>query len=639
MNTQKHPSASDPEKEKPSSALDLPTNPPTTKVSLSSSEKGETILQLLAQQKKTMPSQSTLHSSVRGEKSSVLMSKMSHIFSQERYQPLEMLTQKGSENWQKILDSWLDRKVLRKQVQINATDKNSTIAFERLKREAQITSVLEHPNIVPLHDIQQDKSEAISFTLRTMDGETLFDFFQKKRLVSEALEESFFLGIFLKVCDAIAYAHSRSIAHGSLNPSCIWIGHFGEVYVGDWGASKYFHETGQPAKDIEALGKILRQGFLGISSEEESEMMTAGSSRRQLAHWIRGRIPFDLQWIIYKAIEEDKKKRYPAIQDFVTDIERYQKNLRVSSRKYTREELLSKWMQRNSRVIKVGSFIAIVVFLLLLYFQWLRIEDRKKTFRLACEQAREHLLAAEKTSDQNTKNSLFFSAFHQFRIALSIEPEEKTERERDEFGRKILTEAYQNQDYALAQYIIQELRTSNFLSLEEKDALSKEMTEKQLKISREHLQKVEEWLRVLKNSRQTDLLRKEALLEICKMKEDEVFLLLKQHFEEGTQYFLSNIRNTRRDEFYGTVALILGYLGNRKAIDSFVLAMEQLSTKLSSTSQDVAYLILLTQGLIHLKPIEPELMQRLRKIREQLGDNNLYTQPFASFVEALEKEQ
>lgn len=627
MNTQKHPSESDPEKEKLLSELELLAETPTTKIFVPNSEKEETLLQLLSQQKKTVPSQSTLHSSVRGENPSILVSKMGQLFTQERYQPLETVSQKESEIWQYMRDSWLDRKVLRKQVHFNATDKNATLAFQRLRREAQITGVLEHPNIVPLHDMQQEKNGDVFFTLRTMEGETLFSFFQKNRLQEKPLDESFFLGIFLKVCDAVAYAHSRSIVHGSLKPSTVWIGSFGEVYVSDWSAAKYFEEQGQPTIDIEALGKMLRQGFLRISPEEEAEMMTISSQRRKLKQWIRERIPVDLQWIIYKAIEGDWKKRYPHLQNFVDDIERYQKNLRVSSRKYTREELLSKWMQRNSRALKVGSVISILLAILLLYFQWLRMEERKKTFQSTCTQARETLSTAKQMKDQNRAISLFLSSFHQFRIALSVELDERVERERQEVGRIILDQAYQNQEYALAQYVAQELGIA-----------SSEIVEKQLKIRKEHLQKLEDWIRVLKNTRQTDLLREEALLEICKMKEEEVFEVLKKHLEEGTQYFLSESRNTRMDEFYGTVFLILGHLGNRKGIESFVFALEQLSKKLASNPQDVAYLILLTKGLIHFKPIAPELTQRLRKLREQLGPDNLYTQQTVSLMNTLEQE-
>lgn len=544
----------------------LPQNPPSTKVFLSPSEKEDTLLQLLSQQKKTVPSQSTLHSSVRGSNTTILMANMGSLFSQERYKLLETLTKKDSELCQLLRDIWLDRNVLQKQVQGNIHDKNIRVALDRIRREARITGCLEHPYIVPLHDMQQEKNGSVFFTLRTMRGERLSEFFQKKRQHEEFLDESFFLGSFLKVCDAIAYAHSKSIVHRSLTPSNLWIGSFGEVYVSDWSSAKYIEEKGHPAEDIGALGKILREGFLGISPETEAEMMNTSRDQRKLKQAIRERIPLDLQWIIYKATDDDWNKRYASLQEFVADIERYQKNLRISSRKYTREEILSKWMQRNRRILQVSCFLFVVLFFLLVYFRWVRIEEQKRVFQSICTQARQHILSSQQMTDSSLATSLRLRAFHQFRVALSMDADPRIEKERYEIGRMILEQAYQNQDYILAQYMAQELGTISFLTEDEKKRLAEEVLRKQKFIQEEHLKKLEEWLRILKNSRQTDALRKEALIEIFKMKEPEVVLILKQHHEEGKKYAISNERHPRLDEFYETIQFLLNHLESSRSL-------------------------------------------------------------------------
>jgi eukaryotic-like serine/threonine-protein kinase len=136
-----------------------------------------------------------------------------------------------------------------------ATDRNLLrhVALKRLDRsfsdvpmyregfiaEAQITGQLEHPNIVPVHELSVTATGIPYFTMKLVQGVSLSEWLrdaQRKVGSPERLEDG--LELFLKVCDAVAYAHHRGVIHRDLKPDNIMIAEFGQVYVMDWGLAR-----------------------------------------------------------------------------------------------------------------------------------------------------------------------------------------------------------------------------------------------------------------------------------------------------------------------------------------------------------------------------------------------------------------
>ncbi len=112
----------------------------------------------------------------------------------------------------------------------------------RFIREGQLTSQLEHPNIVPLHEIGLDDSGRVFYTMKLVAGRTLTSILYAIRK-NEAVTIAEYplarlLNVFQKVCDAVAFAHSRGVVHRDLKPDNIMVGSFGEVQVMDWGLAK-----------------------------------------------------------------------------------------------------------------------------------------------------------------------------------------------------------------------------------------------------------------------------------------------------------------------------------------------------------------------------------------------------------------
>jgi eukaryotic-like serine/threonine-protein kinase len=108
---------------------------------------------------------------------------------------------------------------------------------QELIEEAQVSAQLEHPNIVPVHDLGLDAEGELYFSMKQVQGETLSDLLLRQRQDQPRSARELFdqLQIFLKICDAVAFAHSRGVIHRDLKPDNVMVGAFGQVYVMDWG--------------------------------------------------------------------------------------------------------------------------------------------------------------------------------------------------------------------------------------------------------------------------------------------------------------------------------------------------------------------------------------------------------------------
>jgi len=120
--------------------------------------------------------------------------------------------------------------------------KHSKSKSMRFIEEAQITGQLQHPNIIPVYELGLDKNQNIFYTMKYLHGKTLGEIINKIADGDEKIIEQYplnsLLNIFLKVCDAIAYAHGKNVVHRDLKPDNIMVGEYGEVQVIDWGLAK-----------------------------------------------------------------------------------------------------------------------------------------------------------------------------------------------------------------------------------------------------------------------------------------------------------------------------------------------------------------------------------------------------------------
>ncbi len=129
----------------------------------------------------------------------------------------------------------------------------------RFLREARVQGQLEHPSIVPVYDVGVGPDGVLYFTMKRVHGLTFADIFTRLRAHDAAAESEFslrkLLAAFGSVCLAIEFAHTRSVVHRDLKPSNVMLGHFGEVYVLDWGVAKILEEDDDVPRSTRATGE------------------------------------------------------------------------------------------------------------------------------------------------------------------------------------------------------------------------------------------------------------------------------------------------------------------------------------------------------------------------------------------------
>ena len=149
---------------------------------------------------------------------------------------------------------------------------------EQFVHEARLTARLEHPNIMPIYDIGIDEGGEPFFTMKFIRGESLGKILRRLREGDAKAKARYpletLLDIFMKVCDAVSYAHSNGVLHLDLKPDNVQVGGFGEALVCDWGLSRYREAIVKPGPDgslpgsgITLLGSI--HGSPGYMSPEQ----------------------------------------------------------------------------------------------------------------------------------------------------------------------------------------------------------------------------------------------------------------------------------------------------------------------------------------------------------------------------------
>lgn len=162
-----------------------------------------------------------------------------------------------------VVDKRLLRQMALKTLPEGVTPRSD--AAQRFVEEAQITGQLDHPNIVPVHELGATEDGGLYFTMKLVRGETLADVLRgvgDRRLDAASLEH--LVKIIVKVCDAIAFAHARGVIHRDLKPSNVMIGSYNQVYVMDWGLA-LLREGPRLVSDT---GKII--GTPGYMSPEQA---------------------------------------------------------------------------------------------------------------------------------------------------------------------------------------------------------------------------------------------------------------------------------------------------------------------------------------------------------------------------------
>ncbi|MBS2015898.1 MAG: cyclic nucleotide-binding domain-containing protein [Deltaproteobacteria bacterium] len=167
------------------------------------------------------------------------------------------------------VDRALDRRVALKSLHSHLRASEATTRM--FLREARLTALLDHPNIVPVYDIGERSDDHLYFAMKLVEGRTLSEVIAALPPVLDTAILFTLLDVVIKVCDALAFAHSRGVLHCDIKPANVMVGEYGEVYVMDWGIARLMASelspssapTRAPADAAGALGSATDNSVIG----------------------------------------------------------------------------------------------------------------------------------------------------------------------------------------------------------------------------------------------------------------------------------------------------------------------------------------------------------------------------------------
>src|SRR5882724_11595966 len=150
-------------------------------------------------------------------------------FSGTKYRVVRELARGGMGTVYLAEDPELDREIALKV--LNRPEVTPEMA-QRMVREAQIIAKLEHPGIVPVHDVGVLADRRVFYAMKFVRGSRLDEYAARTTSLKDRLRK------FQAVCETVAFAHAHGVVHRDLKPQNIMIGSFSEVLVLDWGVAK-----------------------------------------------------------------------------------------------------------------------------------------------------------------------------------------------------------------------------------------------------------------------------------------------------------------------------------------------------------------------------------------------------------------
>jgi serine/threonine protein kinase len=316
-----------------------------------------------------------------------------------RYQLLERVARGGMGTVYAARDETLDRRVALKVLDVPVADGDLA---SRLNREARVLAFLEHPGIVPVHDVGTLSDGRVFYTMKFVEGQRLDKYIEAVTSLPDRLR------LFLRICDAVAFAHARGVLHRDLKPANVMVGAFGGVLVIDWGLATILRGQSSGASDDDPEATLLHApqasnspadatqatqvtgqgtvlGTPGYMSpeqvrgdiaqvDERSDIFSLGAVLRFLCiksatqpdqnkAWRQDKA---LEAICAKATESNPANRYGTVPDLSADVSRYLDGLPVSARKETIFDKAMRFYRRHTvAILLIAAYLAMRILLLI----------------------------------------------------------------------------------------------------------------------------------------------------------------------------------------------------------------------------------------------------------------------------------
>ena len=315
-----------------------------------------------------------------------------------RYRLLERIARGGMGVVYAAEDQTLSRRVALKVLDVPVPGSDFA---HRLNREARVLARLEHPGIVPVHDVGTLADGRVFYTMKFVEGRRLDLHLESVPSLPDRLR------LFLRICDAVAFAHARGVLHRDLKPANVMVGAFGEVLVMDWGLAKILRDPGSAKTPADPDATIFRPpnplptetestqataitghgtilGTPGYMSPEQargdiaqldqrSDIFSLGALLRFLAEASgprqsgrsNPRKDKSLEAICAKATAQYPSDRYSTITELSADVSRYLDGLPVTARRETFLEKVARFYRRHTiPILLIAAYLVMRVLLL-----------------------------------------------------------------------------------------------------------------------------------------------------------------------------------------------------------------------------------------------------------------------------------
>ena len=280
-------------------------------------------------------------------------------FTDTRYELLDEIARGGMGAVYLARDTRLDRKVA---VKVLNTSEVNPGMIERMRREAYIIARLEHPGIVPVHDLGTLPDGRVFYVMKYVRGQRLDEYVDSSISLNDRLR------LFRTACEAVAFAHAHGVVHRDLKPENIMVGPFGEVLVMDWGIAKYLTQehpdtfTGHSHSDstITGHGDVLgtpefmspEQASGNVETvDERSDVYSLGAILNDLIFRLSSpsstRVSKRLTAIVRRAMAAARESRYASAKDLALDIDRFIDGHPVTAYRETAFERIGRWALKH----------------------------------------------------------------------------------------------------------------------------------------------------------------------------------------------------------------------------------------------------------------------------------------------------
>jgi serine/threonine-protein kinase len=257
-------------------------------------------------------------------------------FSHTRYRVVREIARGGMGVVYEAEDVELRRRVA---IKVLASELASEHAVEHMRDEARTIAKLEHPGIVPLHDAGLLPDGRLWYAMKLVRG---------RRLDELNAPTSELLRVFLRICEAVSFAHANGIVHCDLKPENVMLGDFGEVLVMDWGVAR---ETGASESMIAGT-----RGFMS-PEQEQGAIVDASTDVFALGAMLRAILPSNLPRalaaICAKASASAKDDRYATVRALAADIANWLDDQPVTAYRENVIERAERWITRNRALVTI----------------------------------------------------------------------------------------------------------------------------------------------------------------------------------------------------------------------------------------------------------------------------------------------